>query len=142
MKITVLKILLISLIVFNQATISSVEASPKNSTESETNKNLDRQIESHLMKIWNTFKNSILKKDFETALNLLVPGKQDQYREIFADPKYQIVTSFKEIERIEIFEITERTAEAGVIRKENKTEYAYPLTFIKDVYGEWKIYQF
>ena len=100
-----------------------------------------KEIESQLLNIWQSFKSAVIRKDFKTAYNLL-SGNEESYEHIFKNPSVDVVARFKEIERIEIFDITERTAEAGAIRKENNKEYAYPLSFIKDIYGEWKIYKF
>jgi hypothetical protein len=102
---------------------------------------VDPATEAQLQLIWKTLKNAILSGDIETALKQFVPGIQDHYRAVINDPSMKIVARFKEIDRLEVFTVTGKTAQAGAIRREAEGEFAYPVNFVKN-FGEWKILGF
>ncbi len=99
-------------------------------------------LETLLKGKWEGMKTAIINGTPEIALNYFVPGIQDRFRAIFADPEIDASARLSEISRIEVFTAKGRVVQAGAIRMESDGEYAYPVNFVKDAYGGWKILGF
>jgi hypothetical protein len=75
-------------------------------------------------------------------LTYFVPGAQDRYRAVFTNPSRNITARLSEITGIEIYSVKGRVTQGGAIRAESDGEYAYPLTFVIDENGIWRILGF
>ena len=100
------------------------------------------QLENLLKRKWEGMKAAIIDGTPEVALNYFVSGIQNRYRAIFADPEINIIERLSEIIRFKVFTVKGRAVQAGAIRLESEGEYAYPVNFVKDAYGVWKILGF
>jgi alpha-tubulin suppressor-like RCC1 family protein len=90
--------------------------------------------------IWNRLKTALLIGDIETALNEVVDSKKDEYRNMFTqlgvDKINSLLANNTDFE-LDIYR--DNTAECGVIREESDGVYSYPVGFVKDANGVWKI---
>ena len=100
------------------------------------------KMQIQLKGIWEAMRAALLSGDVEKALSYFVDAAQDRYRKDFADLNGNIHEVFSTISDIELYTLTGRSAECGAIRIENGTPYAYPLAFVQDQEGEWKIMGF
>jgi hypothetical protein len=75
-------------------------------------------------------------------MTYFVDGVQNRYRTLCNDPAANIAARLAEISRIEIATIEGRVTQAGAIRRETDGEFAYPLNFVKDQFGIWKVLGF
>lgn len=100
------------------------------------------QLDSLLKTKWEGMKAAVSVGNVEGALKYFVPGIQDRFRALFADPDIAINDRLNEVSRVELFTATERVVQAGAIRMESDGEYAYPVNFVKDENGIWKIMGF
>ena len=101
---------------------------------------LDRAaIDALLQAKWNGMRGAVISGNFDTALIYIMPGAQDRYMAIFNDPEINASARLMEINRLEVFTLKDRVAQAGAIRMESDGEYAYPVSFGKDADGMWKI---
>jgi len=104
---------------------------------------LDRNAMDALLKVkWEGMKGAVISGNNDAALNYFMPGAQDRYRAIFTNPARNITARLSEITGIEIYSANEKTAQGGAIRLEADGEYAYPLNFVRDEFGIWKILGF
>ena len=91
---------------------------------------------------WEGMKSAIIGGNIESALTNFVPAIQDKFRGIFTDPARNITARLSEIRRIEIASVDGVAAQAVAIRLESVGERAYPLNFVRDEDGIWKILGF
>jgi hypothetical protein len=92
---------------------------------------------------WEGMKAALMAGNIETALNYFVPGGQDEYRAIFTSMGSEgINTIFSGITEIRLNSYKGGAAECGAVRVERGGVYSYPVTFVKDYFGMWKIYGF
>ena len=78
----------------------------------------------------------------ESALDYFMEGNRDRYRKIFEELGDEVNKRLSEIIDVELYTTTGRVAQCGAIRIETGGVYAYPVTFVKDENGLWKIYGF
>jgi|GEM_PF-3340491 len=100
------------------------------------------QLDSLLRNKWEGMKAAVLSGNTDAALDYFVPGARDRYGSIFINPSRNIAARLSEITRIEIYSVQDVAAECVAIRQESDGEYAYPLTFVIDDNGMWKILGF
>lgn len=100
------------------------------------------QLESLLRTRWENMRQAVFAGNIETALSHFVQSARGRFGLIFTDPSRRISARLTEINRIELFTATGKAAQAGAIRAESGGEYAYPLNFVKDERGVWKILGF
>jgi hypothetical protein len=100
------------------------------------------QLESLIKAKWEGMKAAVINGTPEAVLNYFVPGIQGRFRAIFNDPSSHAATRLSEISKIKLFSAKGRAAQAGAIRMELDGEYAYPVNFVKDGDGLWKILGF
>jgi PKD repeat protein len=101
------------------------------------------QFETDLRSTWDTMKTTLLGGDVEGALVHFVPGNQDRYRDTFtALGNTKLTSIFSEIVEIRLYTVNESAAECGAIRIEKGKTYSYPITYVRDENGLWKILGF
>lgn len=99
-------------------------------------------LETLLKGKWEGLRSAVTGGDINSAINYFVPARQEKYRSIFTNPAYEAATRFSEISHIEVFTAKDKVVQAGAIKTELNVEYAYPLIFIQDTEGVWKIFGF
>jgi hypothetical protein len=101
------------------------------------------ELENRLVGKWEGMKGALLSGDMEGALSFFVPGAQDRYRQVFEELGTDRISSiFSAIIRVELDTASGRAAEGGLVREENGATYSYPITFVQDQNGIWKIMGF
>lgn len=100
------------------------------------------KMQSQLKGIWEAMRAALLAGNVEKALTYFVDVDQDRYRQMFADLNGNIYKVFSTISDVELYTLTGRSAECGAVRVENGVPYSYPLAFVQDDTGTWKIYGF
>ncbi len=84
----------------------------------------------------------MISENTELALSYFVEGSKDRYRQVFTELGTEINNRFAEITGFEIYTVDDHTAQCGAVRVETGGIYAYPVTFIKDENGIWKVMGF
>ena len=78
----------------------------------------------------------------EASLNKFVDGVRDQYWLIFTTlGTEEIISIFSDVD-FELETITGRAVECGVVRIEEGEAFSYPVTFVQDENGIWRILGF
>lgn len=105
---------------------------------------LDRAVMDALLKSkWEGMKGKLMSGDVATALTYFVAASRDKYSQIFAELGSSKINSiFSSITEIRLYTFYERVAECGAIRIESTGTYSYPVTFVQDENGIWKIMGF
>jgi hypothetical protein len=101
------------------------------------------ELETRLVSKWEGMKGALLSGNMEVALSFFVPGAQDRYRQVFEELGSDGINSlFSTINGVELDTASGRAAEGGLIRGEDGKTYSYPITFVQDQNGIWKILGF
>ena len=101
------------------------------------------ELENRLGTKWDGMKSALVQGKIEMALNYFVAGVQDRYRGVFTelgDTKVNLI--FSDILEIRLYSLSEGTAGCGAIRRESGGLYSYPVSFVQDEKGIWKIMGF
>jgi hypothetical protein len=84
--------------------------------------------------------NALMAGDIESALNDIVEEGKDKYRNIYLQlSTEQIRAIFSDVIDFKIYSLSENVAQCGVLRRESGGTYSYPVTFVKDENGIWRI---
>jgi hypothetical protein len=102
---------------------------------------LDRNAMDALLRAkWEEMKGMLVGGDIENYLSYFIPPVRDKYRRIFSElgsgELNAIFTSNYELQLDTLFD---REAECGALRLENGRNYSYPVMFIRDADGLWRI---
>ena len=97
---------------------------------------VDPATKAEIQLVWQKLRSAILGRDFKAALNQIIPGMHDSFKREFNDPSIDIVERLREVERLEVYTVTEDDAQAGAIKTESDGVYAYPVNFMKNEHGE------
>lgn len=97
-------------------------------------------MENLLRAKWEAMKAALLDGDMETALQYFVGLNREKYREIFIEYGSEKVNRiFSGISEIRLYTLYGRVAGCGAIRTETGGIYSYPVTFVRDENGTWRI---
>jgi len=89
---------------------------------------------------WEGMKGALMGGDIETALTYFVDASKDNYRQIFTELGSDTLNSiFSAVTELKLYTAYGRLAGCGAIRVEAGGTYSYPVTFILDENGIWKI---
>jgi hypothetical protein len=99
-------------------------------------------METILRRTWDGMKQAILSGNIDAAMTYFVSDEVDQFRDLANDPAVQFAARLAEIDRIELNVLEGKMAEAAAIRMEYGEEIAYPVSFVMDEKGVWKIFGF
>jgi hypothetical protein len=92
---------------------------------------------------WEGMKEALMAKDVETSISYFIPASQNQYKQLFLELSTdQINAIFSNIIDIKVDDFNDGNAECGAIRIESDGTYSYPVTFVQDENGIWKIMGF
>ena len=101
------------------------------------------EMDTLLKSKWEEMKSALMRGDIETALTYLVSKNRDKYRQIFINLDVNRINSiFSNIAEIKLYNVYGNSAQYGAIRSEIGGAYSYPITFVKDEDGIWKILGF
>jgi hypothetical protein len=100
------------------------------------------KLETILKAKWEGMKQKIAAGDIEGAGSYFPVATRDMFQAIFNDPGMEIMSRLNEISAIKIYTIMDDTAQGGAIRQEDDGVYAYPVNFMRDENGIWRIYGF
>jgi hypothetical protein len=89
---------------------------------------------------WEGMKTALLSGDMETALQYFVGLNREKYKQIFAEfGSDKVNRIFSGISEIKLYTVYGRVAGCGAIRVETGGTYSYPVTFVRDENGIWRI---
>jgi PKD repeat protein len=92
---------------------------------------------------WEGMKTALLEGDIETSVAYFVSASQDRYRQTFTELSTdQLNAVFSNIIDLKVDDFNDGTAECGAIRVESDGPYSYPVTFVENENGIWKIMGF
>jgi hypothetical protein len=90
--------------------------------------------------IWDAMKSKLLTNDIDGALEYFTYEVRDSYRSTFAQlGTAELNSILMSFEAFEVLTIYEQYATCGLVRTESGGVYAYPIIFIQDGYGIWRI---
>lgn len=85
-------------------------------------------------------KASLLAGNIETALNYFIEPSKDMYRNVFIQMGSDKINSrFSSIFELRLDILYGKLSECGALRNEDDVVFSYPVTFIKDSDGIWKM---
>jgi hypothetical protein len=88
---------------------------------------------------WGDMKAALAEGDIEGALQYIIAGNRDRLRAEFIALGAELAAIMASVEGCEIYSLYEDLAFGGLLRTENGTVYSYPITFMTDKNGIWKI---
>jgi hypothetical protein len=101
------------------------------------------EMENRLASKWEGMKASLMGGDMEKALGYFAGESQEGYRRVFMGLSEQKISSiFSNITQVKLYSLSDRFAKGGILRQESGGVYSYPVTFILDENGIWKIMGF
>jgi PKD repeat protein len=101
------------------------------------------QLDTTLKAKWAAMKAALLAGNVDTALSYFIDGSQSRYRAIFTGMNSATINEiFSGISSIEVTKVNGRIASCGALRNEAGGTYSYPLIYIQDNKGIWKILGF
>ena len=101
------------------------------------------ELESRLISKWDGMKADLLRGNSGAALSFFVSGSQDRYRQVLEElGEAKIKAIFSSLMEIKLYTLSGRFANCGAIRRESGGIYSYPVTFVQDENGIWKIMGF
>jgi hypothetical protein len=89
---------------------------------------------------WEGLKEALLAGNTEDALDLFTFATRDHYQKTFANLGAELSVIMSSLEEFKLYTIYDGVAEGGLIRTESGGTYSYPITFIRDGRGIWRIY--
>ena len=97
--------------------------------------------------LWAGLCSAMMSGDIDRALSYFVENSQERYRSTLTSIKEQKDTEaiFSNIEGLifnKNYKPGEPIVECYIIRKEKGEKQAYPISFVRDIDGSWKIYGF
>jgi hypothetical protein len=100
-------------------------------------------IEARLKVKWEGMKTALMAGNIEEGLKYFIAGTQDRYRGVFSQMNSEKISRiFSGITEIQLKRISDDRAMCGAIRVESGGTYSYPVQFVKDQDGVWRIYGF
>lgn len=101
------------------------------------------QIDKLLKAKWEGMKGALLSGDIEKSVSYFVSPSQARYRQKFVGLSFtQINSIFSSVVEFRVDSLIDATAECSALRFEIGDVYSYPVTFVSDGNGIWKIMGF
>ena len=88
---------------------------------------------------WDAMWSALLAGNLNGALTYFVRESQERYRAIFMDIQPLLPQAFASIEGFHLLSVANGDAEAEAVRTENGTTYSYPILYVQDNKGIWKL---
>jgi hypothetical protein len=99
-------------------------------------------IDSLLQVRWSAVMDHLNNGDMESALSLMHSRSRQAYEMVFGNLIPQMSDFISTYKSITLLSVYENSAEYKLSTEENGTKYKYPLYFVKDTNGLWKILSF
>lgn len=100
-------------------------------------------LHNRIIPTWNGMKTALLAGNIEGALAFFTEPSRERYRQAFAEiGSANIITIFTNITEMRFKTTYGPVAEYWALRQESQGTFAYPVTFIQDESGNWKIMGF
>ncbi len=134
----------VSLLVFlllSTCSASSSQTSQNNKAQGTKTNVTQAETDALLRSIWNKMKSEVMAGNYEKALEYYHESSKQEHREIFATLGAKLKTIFSSPEQLILLEInlTDGIAKYEDIVTEEDGKHSYPLVFIKEPSGVWKI---
>jgi hypothetical protein len=101
------------------------------------------ELENRLVSKWEGMIGALISGNIETAITYFAFGSQDRYRRLFAEFSAEKISSiFSNILQVKLYTQSGQYSKCGALRAETGGVYSYPLTFVQDDKGIWKILGF
>lgn len=91
---------------------------------------------------WTSMKDALISGDIKKALNNFVGGQNSKYKQVFETIEDQLPLIFSAEEELNLVSVHENQFEYENLVVEDGKAYSYPVIFIRDENGLWKILQF
>ena len=91
---------------------------------------------------WDGMKEKLGSGNVEGALKYFAFASRAEYFKIFSDPEGSAMEAISSISDVELYEVRGRVASGGAIRYEDGEPFSYPLAFVRDTAGIWRILGF
>lgn len=91
---------------------------------------------------WNNMGNALTSGNIDKALNNFVGGQNSKYKQVFEAIKGQLPVIFSSQEELNLASVSENQIEYENLVVEDGKAYSYPVIFIRDENGLWKIKEF
>lgn len=95
-----------------------------------------------IRRVWTSFVSNLSNQDIDAAIEYVTEEQKEGLREAFYFIIDKLPEAFAKREEFKIKEIDENVAQGENIAYEKGGIYSYPVTFIKNDKGEWKIRSF
>lgn len=92
--------------------------------------------------VWEQFKAALAVGDVNTALSFIAESSKDKYAEIFMAIGSNLPNFAAGMGTLTLESQDEDTAVYEMTHQDGSITYSFPVVFIKDEYGSWKIYNF
>jgi hypothetical protein len=92
--------------------------------------------------IWEQFKASLAAGDVNTAVSYFTEVSAEKYRTFFEHVRSYLQQMVNDMGELIFVEQNKGMAYYDLLREENGDTYGYPVIFIMDETGQWKIYDF
>jgi hypothetical protein len=100
------------------------------------------QMDTLLQGKWNGMKTALEAENIEAAMPYFVSRSQEKYRAIFQDLQPSLSQIFASIESLHLLSVGNDEAEVEALRTEGGIVYSYPVIFMRDETGMWKLWGF
>jgi alpha-tubulin suppressor-like RCC1 family protein len=102
-----------------------------------------QELNSRIIPVWNAMRTALLAGDLLGALNFFTAPSKDKYNQMFvAAGTANISLIFSNITELRLNTIYGPIAEYWALRQESQGTFAYPVTFVQDENGNWKVMGF
>jgi hypothetical protein len=92
--------------------------------------------------IWERFKAALAASDINLAVSCFADVSSENYRNFFGQAESYMPQMANDMGELIFVRQEEEIAYYDLLREENGTVYAYPVLFVLEETGEWKIYDF
>jgi len=92
--------------------------------------------------VWGQFKAALAVGDIERAVSFTAEISAEQYRTFFQELEAYLPQMATEMGELIFIKQNEEMIHYDLLREESGELYAYPVIFIKEEDGSWKIYDF
>ncbi len=97
------------------------------------------QTEALLQQKWDAMQAELLAGNIDGALTYFVGGSQSRYRQLFTDLQASLPGIFASIETFHLLSVSNDRAEAEAVIPRAGTTYSYPIFYIQNENGIWKL---
>jgi hypothetical protein len=97
------------------------------------------ELDALLKSKWEGMKAALVSGNIKEALTYFTGPVPERYRQTFTRLQANLHGLISSIESFHLLDVTDELADAEVFRTRNGVTYSFPVTFVKDRNGLWKI---